>query len=317
MIRTIAVTKRGEALRDVPLDRLDREEIDWYWVDFSEPAEDEILLLETRFRFHPLAIEDCLHLLQRPKLDHYEDVHFFVVHTLHPTTLETDELDIFLSERYIVTFHLKPIPELEEAFAKWSAFDESGRKGPLFALYAVVDKIVDQYFPSVYRIEDALFDLEQRRSGDMTDKIMDQVFDIRSDLLQLRRTVFPMRELLYRVLNSERIQGMGAEHRAYFADVHDHLLKLSEMIESNREMTADIRDNYVSMNANRMNGIMKTLTVITTIFMPLTFLAGIYGMNFAYMPELETRYGYFVALGAMALVGFLMFWWFKSKGWFD
>ncbi|TLS53628.1 magnesium/cobalt transporter CorA [Paenibacillus antri] len=317
MIQTIAVTKHGETLRGVPIDSLDRDDVEWYWVDFAEPTEEEILLLETRFRFHPLAIEDCLQLLQRPKLDHYEAFHFLVFHTLHPTTLEAVELDVFLSERYIVTFHLTPLPELDDAFAKWVAFDEAGKKGPLFALYSVVDKIVDQYFPSVYRIEDALFDMDQRKSSDLTDKIMDQVFDIRSDLLQLRRTVFPMRELLYRILNSERIQGMGGEHRAYFADVHDHLLKLSEMIESNREMTADIRDSYVSLNTNRMNGIMKTLTVITTIFMPLTFLAGIYGMNFSYMPELDMKGGYFIALGAMALIGFAMFWWFKRKGWFD
>ncbi len=317
MIRTIAVTRSGEMELDVGIDALERDDVDWMWVDFSEPTEDEIMLLETRFRFHPLAIEDCLQLLQRPKLDHYEEFHFLVFHTLHPTTLEADELDIFLSEKYMVTFRLTALPELDEAFAKWSALSDAGKRGPLFALYSVVDKIVDQYFPSVYRIEDALFDLDQRKTSDLTDAIMDQVFDIRSDLLQLRRTVFPMRELLYRILNSERIQGMGGEHRAYFADVHDHLLKLSEMIESNREMTADIRDSYVSLNTNRMNGIMKTLTVITTIFMPLTFLAGIYGMNFAYMPELELRGGYFIALGAMAFIGCSMYWWFKRKGWFD
>jgi len=316
MIRTIAVTSDGHTHKDMPLDELEREDIVWFWTDFSEPTEEEIALLETRFRFHPLAIEDCLQLLQRPKLDHYENVHFFVLHTLQPQTLETDELDLFLSERFLVTFHLRAVPELEDAFAKWSASGDAVRQGPLYALYTVVDKVVDQYFPAVYSIEDALFDMDQRRAGDVTDAIMDRVFDIRSDLLRLRRTIFPMRELVYRIVNSERIQGMG-DVRAYFADVHDHLLKLSEMIESNRDMTADIRDSYVSLNANRMNNIMKTLTVITTIFMPLTFLAGIYGMNFSYMPELETRWGYFVALGLMAGIGLSMFWWFKRKGWFD
>ena len=316
MLRTIAVTTSGEVLRDEPLDRLDEAGVSWFWVDFDCPTAEEIALLETRFRFHPLAIEDCLQLLQRPKLDHYDDVHFFVLHTLHPETLETDELDLFISERYLVTFHLKPCPELEDAIAKWLGNAEAARKGPLYALHTVVDKVVDYYFPAVYRIEDALFDLDQRRTSDVTEHKMDELFDLRSDLQQLRRTVFPMRELLYRVLNTERIQGM-AEHRAYFADVHDHLLKLSEMIESNRDMTADIRDSYVSMQANRMNRIMKTLTVITTIFMPLTFLAGIYGMNFKYMPELESRGGYFAVLAVMALTGGSMFWWFKRKGWFD
>jgi magnesium transporter len=122
---------------------------------------------------------------------------------------------------------------------------------------------------------------------------MNQVFDIRSRLLKLRKTIVPMRDFLYRTLNSERIEGLKALH-VYFADVYDHLLKLSEMIDSNREMTSDMRDSYISLSSNRMNTIMKTLTVITTIFMPLTFVAGIYEMNFAYMPELTWRWGYFL-----------------------
>jgi len=316
MLNIVAVTKSGEALKGVSLERLDRDDIAWYWIDFREPTPDEISLLDRRFRFHPLAIEDCLQLLQRPKLDHYENAHFFVLHTLHPETLEVDELDLFLSDTFLVTFHLRPVPEIADAFAKWEAHAEAPAKGPLYALYVVVDKVVDQYFPTVNRIEDALFDIDNRRSRDKTDRWMDELFDIRSDLLQLRRTIFPMRDLLYRILNSERIQGI-AEHRAYFADIYDHLLKLSDMIESNREMTADIRDSYLSLNSNRMNNIMKTLTVITTIFMPLTFLAGIYGMNFEFMPELKLRHGYFLALAAMGAIGSGMYWWFRKKGWFD
>ncbi|MCI3923698.1 magnesium/cobalt transporter CorA [Paenibacillus sp. TRM 82003] len=316
MLKTLAVTKRGETLLDVELKRLDEEDIAWYWVDFSEPTPEEIVVLETRFRFHPLAIEDCLQLLQRPKLDHYDPVHFFVLLTVHPTTLKAAELDMFLSEEGVVTFHLNPMPEVEDAMAKWIAHADAPGKGPIYAAHTVIDKVVDYYFPVVYRIEDALFELEDKRSAPNSDRLMDQVFDIRSDLLQLRRTIVPMRDLLYRIINTERIVGL-AEQRAYFTDIYDHLLKLSEMIESNREMTADIRDSYISINANRMNNIMKTLTVITTIFMPLTFLAGVYGMNFEYMPELEVRGAYFVTIGVMAAIGAAMFWWFKRKGWFD
>jgi magnesium transporter len=316
MLKILAVTKQGETIEDVDVDRLEEADIEWYWVDISEPTTEEISLLDTRFRFHPLAIEDCLQFLQRPKLDHYDPVHFFVLHTLHPTSLEVDELDIFLGDRFLVTFHLQPIPELRDAFAKWTAHPDASRKGPIYAVYTVIDKVVDQYFPTLYRIEDALFELDQHRSSNVSDRLMDQVFEIRSDLLQLRRTIFPMRDLLYRVLNTERIQGM-AEQRAYFTDIYDHLLKLTEMIESNREMTADIRDSYISLNSNRMNNIMKTLTVITTIFMPLTFVAGVYGMNFINMPEIETQYGYYVVLAVMLTTGGGMYWWFKRKGWFD
>lgn len=125
-----------------------------------------------------------------------------------------------------------------------------------------------------------------------------------------------MRDLLYRTINSERIEGVK-NHLFYFTDVCDHLLKLSELIESDREITADIRDSYASFNSNRMNSIMKTLTVITTIFMPLTFVAGIYGMNFDNMPELHWQWGYFIVLGLLFSLGFGMYLWFRRKGWFD
>jgi magnesium transporter len=121
---------------------------------------------------------------------------------------------------------------------------------------------------------------------------------------------------LYRVVNSHRIEGLN-EQLVYFSDIYDHLLKLSEMIDSNRDMTADFRDSYVSFHSDRMNSIMKTLTVITTIFMPLTFIAGVYGMNFGNMPELSWYYGYFMAIGLMLFIGVGLYAWFRRKGWFD
>jgi magnesium transporter len=131
----------------------------------------------------------------------------------------------------------------------------------------------------------------------------------------LRHTIIPMRDLLYRMLNSHRLETIQGK-KEYFADIYDHLLKLSEMIDANREMTADIRDSYISYNSHQTNRVMKVLTVITTIFMPLTFIAGIYGMNFEHMPELNWDYGYFFILSIMLLIGVGMYVWFKRKGWF-
>jgi magnesium transporter len=318
LIHTYVVSKTGVVHADVPLERINLKEFSgqWCWVDFDRPTAAEERLLETYFHFHHLAIEDCLHLLQRPKLDHYEDMHFLVLHTLDSDTLHAEELDLFLSENLLVTFHFSFIPELADAMKKWQDTPDAAAKGPFFAAYYVIDKVVDGYFPVIYRIEDELFELEGGRSKGYTKKTMDQVFEIRSELLTLRRTVFPMRDLVYRIFNSERINGLGP-YRAYFTDIYDHLLKLSEMLESNRDMTADIRDSYISLNSNRSNEIMKTLTVITTIFMPLTFIAGIYGMNFQAMPELSWRYGYFTVLLGMLVIGAGMYAWFKRKGWFD
>ncbi|WP_019533420.1 magnesium/cobalt transporter CorA [Paenibacillus ginsengihumi] len=316
MIRALAVTTAGELLRNVPLERLSEPDIRWYWVDLDRPAEEETALLASHFRFHPLAIEDCLHLSQRAKLDHYGDVHFFVLHAIHPSTLEGLEVDLFVGPDFVVSFHLQQLQEIDDAWDKMTAMDNPPQSGPLTCAHQIMDKLVDQYFPSVYALEDEIGELEHEDGDDDSENLLTRLFEIRSRLLKLRRIVVPMRDLLYRIVNSQRIAGME-EHAIYFQDIHDHLWKLSDMIEQNRDITADIRDSYMSLNSNRMNRIMKTLTVITTIFMPLTFVAGIYGMNFTHMPELEWRYGYGLVLCLMAAVGLGMFYWFYRKGWFD
>jgi magnesium transporter len=312
MIRTIAVTEDLRLLREAPLSRLSGSDIKWFWVDFESPTEDEALLLSTHFHFHPLAIEDCLHLLQRPKLDYYEGYDFFVLHTLNQKTLAPEELDIFLGHNFIVSFHSLQSLEVEMVRQRLYSDESSLDKGSKYVFYQLMDKIVDEYFPSIYQIEDNLNELETKEAED---NLIEEVYGIRSQLLKLRRTVFPMRELMYRILNSERVI-IPKDDRVYFMDIYDHLLKLSEMIESNREMTADIRDSYISINSNRMNEIMKTLTVMTSVFIPLTFIASIYGMNFENMPELSYRYGYYVVLTVMFIVGSFMIIWLWRKGWF-
>jgi magnesium transporter len=313
MIRTFAVTKDSQYLNDIPLERLMGSDIDWYWVDFDRPTEEEASLLHFHFNFHPLAIEDCLHLLQRPKLDYYDGYDFFVLHTLNQATLAPEEIDIFLGENFIVSFHSLPSFEIEMVRQKLSLKKTNLDKGSKSMFYQIIDKIVDEYFPSIYLLEDHLNELEAKDEAD--NDLIEKVYEIRSQLLKLRRTVFPMRELMYRILNSERVI-IPKDERVYFMDIYDHLLKLSDMIESNREMTADIRDSYISMNSNRMNSIMKTLTVMTSVFIPLTFIASIYGMNFEYMPELSYRWGYYVVLTVMLIVGSSMIIWLWRKGWF-
>ncbi|GFZ76373.1 putative metal ion transporter YfjQ [Paenibacillus marchantiophytorum] len=315
MIRSLAITKDFKVLHNVPLDQLDDPNIQWYWVDFNNPSEKDALHLKDHFHFHPLAIEDCFYLLQRPKMDHYEQIHFFVMHAINAKTLAAEEVDMFLGSNFIVTFHLHESREIEDAWSRVSEQENLRSEGHIYAAYLVLDNLVDQYFPSVYQIEDQLDDIENNLNSEATEVLMSHIFEIRGKLLKLRRTIVPMRDLLYRVINTDRIDQIRG-HLVFFTDIHDHLLKLSEMIESNRDMTADMRDSYISLNSNRMNSIMKTLTVITTIFMPLTFIAGIYGMNFAHMPELEWHWGYFGILFIMFGIGFGMFLWFRKKGWF-
>lgn len=314
MIRTCMITKNKEVLFDEPLENVRNSDVDWYWVDFHNPDDKEINLLSDFFHFHPLAIEDCIEFVHRPKLDFYSHYVYVVLHSIHQDDLEEDEVDLFVGSQFIVSFHKKMIRGLNNTWGRIKK-EEFLQKSPFHIMYAIIDKIVDDYFPPIYSIEDMLNRIEENSKDRTINEIMEEVFEIRGDLSKLRRTIIPTRDLLYRIIHSERISNVG-EQKLYFHDIYDHLLKLVEMIEANREITADIRDSYLSLNSNRMNTIMMTLTVITTIFMPLTFIVGLYGMNFEYMPELKWRYGYFVVLAFMAIIAFAMFFWFKKKGWF-
>lgn len=294
------------------------ESYKWIWIDFDTPTEEEIRHLSDTFHFHPLAIEDCLQSIQRPKLDYYEDHTFYVTHAVKkgPEGLTKEEVQFFVGKQFIVSFHRyrsieinqvqRRIREVQAGIENWD---------PNYVFYQVVDKIVDNYFPVIYEIEDRLDRIEDNRQNQSMNVLMTELFDTRSQLLTLRHIIHPMRDLLYRMLNSQHLQGIK-EKRKYFSDIYDHLLKLSEMVMSNREITVDIRDSYLSLNSLQTNNVMKILTIITSIFAPLTFIAGIYGMNFVHMPELRWTYGYAIVLGVMGLVCILMIGWFWKRGWF-
>ncbi|MBY6037798.1 magnesium/cobalt transporter CorA [Fictibacillus nanhaiensis] len=315
MIRIIAVVDQ-KVIINPPLERLEELHADWIWVDFDSPVPKETNLLRTYFDFHPLAVEDCVNSLQRPKVEFYEDHLFYVVHALHEKTLEATEVDIFTTKNTIVTFHKTEVPEIDFVWHYMKNLESVPIElGKNELVHKLIDKLVDMYFPIMHGLEERVISIESNED-DEAPKLINQIFDIRGDLLSLRKTVVPMRELLYRMLESKRV-GLDADERTYFHDIYDHLLRLTDMMASAREMTSDIRDNYISLNSYKMNNIMKTLTVITTIFMPLTFIAGLYGMNFVNMPELKSDHGYFYVLGVMVLLGIIMSMWFKKKGWFD
>ncbi|MGM9966193.1 MULTISPECIES: magnesium/cobalt transporter CorA [unclassified Rummeliibacillus] len=316
MIRTLGVTNDQQLKVNFPLEEIKQGQFDWYWVDFVKPDAKEDALLDTFFHFHPLAIEDCLMRLQRPKIDYYDDYHFLVVHKINEETFEAEEVNLFVSPNFVVTYHKSSVPEFDVVRNRLANRPQTWERGSIFVMYQAIDKIVDSYFPMVYNIEDHLNEIEDHLNYQNSTKSMGNVFDLRSDLLHIRRTILPMRDLLYRILNSYRFN-LGDQERVYFGDIHDHLLKLTEMVESNRELTADMRDSHMSVNATRMNGIMMILTIISSIFIPLTFIAGVYGMNFKHMPELEWHYGYFIILLAMLGIAISMIAWFKYKGWFD
>ncbi|WP_077623371.1 magnesium/cobalt transporter CorA [Sediminibacillus massiliensis] len=315
MIQVMAITEDNQKLTDIPIKEVDFSKHQWWWLDFSEPTEEEVKELDVTLNFHPLAIEDCIHSLQRPKLDYYDNFSFYVTHSLNAETFEQREIDFFLGDNFVVTFHKIKSKEISQVWERLLKVENLEGWDEYRVFYEILDKVVDNFFPILYSLEDAINEVEENPDEKPMDVLLDNLFDLRHDLLRMRHTINPIRDLFYRMLSSHHLEGIR-ERREYFADIYDHLIKLSEMVASNREVTNDIRDNFISLNSYQQNKVIQVLTVITSIFAPLTFIAGIYGMNFVNMPELETENGYFVVLIIMALMTAAMIFWFKRKGWF-
>lgn len=317
MINIIGITNKNQLETGISINDADFSKYKWFWVDFNQPTDEEINHLAETFQFHPLAIEDCIQRLQRPKLDYYDDHTFYVTHSVREEEREIvkEELNFFVGEHFIVSFHRTPANEVSQTWKRLLSQKNIEKWDAYYVFYQILDKIVDNYFPLIYKIEDELDKIEDNTNKKSMNELMNELFDTRYMLLNLRHTVNPMRDLLYRMLNSHHLYEIR-DRREYFSDIYDHLLKLSEMVMSNREVTADIRDSYLSLNSHQTNNVMKVLTIITSIFAPLTFIAGIYGMNFENMPELTWKYGYFLSLGFMTIIGVVMYLWFMKKGWF-
>lgn len=314
MIRVMAVTEENERLVDLPIDQVDFSQYAWWWIDFNQPSEGEIKKLETKLHFHPLAVEDCIHSLQRPKLDYYDDFNFFVTHSINEKSFDRQEIDFFLGENFIVSFHLHDSKEVNQVWRRLLSMEKPEEWDEYRVFYEVLDKVVDNYFPIVYSVEDELNEVEENPDDKSMEELLEILFDLRHQLLALRHIIIPVRDLFYRMLNSHHLSGIR-ERREYFADIYDHLVKLSEMVQSNREITNDIRDNFISYNSYQQNRVIQILTIITSIFAPLTFIAGVYGMNFEYMPELQWEYSYFVLWGIMIIIFIFMLFYFKRKKW--
>ncbi|WP_353463391.1 magnesium/cobalt transporter CorA [Mammaliicoccus sciuri] len=314
MIKTYYVNLKDE-IKETNSPKDISEEKKWIWVDLNEPTKEESEILVDYFDFHPLSVEDATQVQQRPKFKQYDDYQFIVFHALDLKTLESEEVDIFIGDDFIVTFHRERYEEIDTI--KRKLFNETIEiNEPKDILLHILDDIVDNYFPFIYDIEDKVFNFEDRHNLDITTKtLIDDTFDLREELLIIKRTVQPMKDLVYR-MREGKVLHLNEQQFLFITHINDHLMKQMEMVDSSREMTSDIRDNYISLNSFKMNNIMKILTIYSVVFMPLTLIAGIYGMNFTNMPELEWHSGYYIVLIIMAVIAIIMLIVFKKKRWF-
>ncbi|HBN10143.1 MAG TPA: magnesium and cobalt transport protein CorA [Cyanobacteria bacterium UBA8530] len=288
----------------------DRNEV--LWVDIEDPTPIDTARLRELFGFHPLALEDCLKDHQRPKVEHYGEVMFFVCYQVgleqERVRLVSRELDLFMSARFLVTVHQGELG-VSEILERYSNSALCGSKG-LF--YFLMDQVVDGYFPVVDFLSDRLERLEEQIFSSPEERTIQRVFRIRKELSRLRRILIPLRDAFVPLVR----QDLGPQLGLHLQDVYDHLTRLAESIDTQRDIVTGLVDIYLSGIANRTNEVMKRLTSIAAILMSITFIAAIYGMNFRYMPELEQRYGYPTALVSMALVALLQILYFKRKRYF-
>ena len=294
------------------------------WVDVVGLGSEETLrAVAQMFHIHPLAIEDVVHTHQRAKVDTYDE-NLYIVLRIPDSSDEQlcEQLSLFLGKNYVITFQERPGDCFDLIRSGVRLKDSAARQSlqPDYLAYRLIDASIDAYFPILENIGDHLDDLDDPGAVAETNLAFSELHVVRRELLMLRRAVWPLRDAISE-LRSDVTPFICDGTRVYLRDCYDHAVQLIDLLESYRDIAGDVRDYYLSTISNRMNEVMKTLTVIATIFLPLSFIAGVYGMNFNpqasrwNMPELNWLFGYPFALGLMAAVAGGMLWWFKRRGW--
>ncbi|HVF55420.1 MAG TPA: magnesium/cobalt transporter CorA [Pyrinomonadaceae bacterium] len=288
------------------------------WVDVSDPTSEDFANLAEEFNFHPLSIEDCRNAHQRPKLEEYPGYYFMVLYEAQlagpEDNLELRELNIFLGANYLVTVHSRPIRAVETAKRLWPEWTDRAEHGAGLLSYLLIDAIVDDYMPLLDVYSDRMDELEDEIFGDFRREAIQDIFRIKKQLLYLRRTITPLRDVFNTMLRREQ-PIFPRETHVYFQDVFDHIIRVGDTVDTLRDMLSSVMDAYLSVSGNRMNMVMKRLTSVATILMSVTLVAGIYGMNFDYMPELKMKYGYVYALMSMVVIGLGLYFYLKKVKW--
>jgi magnesium transporter len=289
------------------------------WLDVDGLGDaDAIASVGAVFGFHMLALEDVINRNQRAKVESYDDYYYIAVHVprLEGTDLIAEQLSVFLGKNYVVTFHHRMDAEL--APVKSILRRKSHRisdYGSDFLAYSILDSVVDQYFPVLERFGELTEETEESLLTNPNRHVVRHVHGLKRELLDLRRAIWPFRDSLSALMRSDETSLITEETMPYFRDLYDHTVRIIDLIETYREVASDLMDVYLSSVSNRTNDVMKRLTAITTIIMPLTLITGIYGMNFENMPETSMRYGYFVVIGVMAALAIALFVYFWRQGW--
>jgi magnesium transporter len=295
------------------------------WVDMcGETVEDqeeakEVLL--NVFGFHPLTVEDCLETRNQPKVEGFDTYLYFIVHGIkpgqtHATNFATKELDGYLGGNFVVTFHVERFRTIKTVKQHVRSSTFICQRGPAYLLHHILDVLVDLYMPIVDDFDHEITSLEERVIGMRrnTNAVLGDIMDLRRSVARLKRISSRQLEVLYRMSHGE-FPVIPPAVIPFFRDVHDHLTRISDLAEGYRDLVGSLFDIHFAVVGNKTNEVMKTLAVLSAILLPLTLIAGIYGMNFENMPELKSPNGYYYTLTAMAVITLILLIYFWRRGW--
>jgi len=313
-----AKVEEGFSAADLP--KLLEDEQAVIWVNMPQPtAADEQVLLDV-FHVHPLTVEDCRENRHYPKVEEFPTYLYLIVHGVRadtsPDHFNTIELDAFLGRNYVITYHHDDFRSIDNVRQLIRTSPMACQRGAAFLLHQILDQIVDYYSPvlddfdeRIAQLENDIFNLKRPNNS-----ILEQIMDLKRGVLRLRRISAKQREVILRMSRGE-FPLIDGQMLPFYRDVHDHIVRVTDLAESYRDLISGSLEAYLSVVSNRMNEIMKVLTIFSAIMLPLTFIAGVYGMNFDNMPELHSRYGYYTVCIIMVVVAVGMLGLFWKAGW--
>jgi magnesium transporter len=293
-----------------------REE-EFFWLDLHAPDAADRAILADLFGFHPLALEDASHFGQRPKIDDYDDFLLLVAYGANADRDGLVEVHCFLSGQYLVTVHRDDCPGFEDLRRRAAGGRVPPARGPQL-LHAVLDALVDSFFPELARLDDRIDELESGVLRKPDDAKLQEIFRLKRRLITWRKVITPQRDLLQRLVSGVvSIPGMTPDMERYYRDLYDHLIRISDLVDSYRDLLTGAMDVYLSTVSNRLNEVMKRLTIVATVFMPLTWITGFFGMNFGRLVLNITGWWAFLTFGIATQVAVVvvMLWLFRRQGW--
>lgn len=291
------------------------------WLDIQGLGSEDILKqIGQIFKLHPLLLEDVVNVPQRPKVEDYNEQLIIIVHLVQPKPEEdgfySEQVSFVLGKNYLLTFQEEPNhdcfnPVRDRLKNNKGKIRQSGVD---YLTYLLLDTIIDSFFPVLEDYGERIEELENEVVFNPNHRTLEKIYKIRRELLALRRAIWPQQSVITTLMRSGS-KLMSSDVEIYFRDCYDHVIQLLDIVESYRELSSSLMDVYLSSMSNKMNEVMKVLTIISSIFIPLSFIAGVYGMNFEYMPELSWKWGYYLCLGVMAAIalGLILFFW--RSGW--